>query len=254
MRIDNDVLEVLSLAQIDGTGVKLTGQLDRKMYTKVNKVLEAAGAKWDRYRCMHTFEASPWAAEARLEQALLTGQITTRQETDFFETPMPVIQKMMAAADIDAKHDVLEPSAGAGAIAAVVMGVPHRRLVCVERSADRVDLLRIRLGERGVMPAANFLDLTPADIGSFDRVVMNPPFSRQQDIAHIRHAYQFLKPQGRIVAVASAGVMFRQDRKTNDFRDWLNSCGDFDIHRLPEGAFKPSGTMVSTVMITIDKG
>ena len=39
----------------------------------------------------------------------------------------------------------------------------------------------------------------------FDRVVMNPAFSHASDVDHIRHAWQFLKPGGRFVALCADG-------------------------------------------------
>lgn len=41
MQIQTDVLAVLSAAQTDGCNVVLMGQLDRKLYERTNKVLEA---------------------------------------------------------------------------------------------------------------------------------------------------------------------------------------------------------------------
>lgn len=38
----------------------------------------------------------------------------------------------------------------------------------------------------------------------FDAVIMNPPFSRRQDVRHITKAMSMLKPGGRLAAIASA--------------------------------------------------
>jgi hypothetical protein len=46
--ISDDVREVLAAAVIDERTVKLTQQLDRKLYLGVNKVLAASGGKWNR--------------------------------------------------------------------------------------------------------------------------------------------------------------------------------------------------------------
>lgn len=257
MRIDNDVLEVLSRATISWNDVTLPEQLDKKLYARVAKVLEAAGAKWNRSARCHVFAPrkdgdSNHASDA-LEQAILVGEITTRQDIDFFETPDPIIDLMLEAADLRPTHQVLEPSAGRGAIAKRIQAVGARRLVCIEKDPENVRHLRLALGtDRGIMEPRDFMEMTPAGIGDFDRVVMNPPFSKQQDIAHIRHAFEFLKPGGRIVSIASPGLMYRQDRKAQAFREWLDAH-DHDIHRLPDGSFKSSGTAVTTIMISIDR-
>ena len=49
-----------------------------------------------------------------------------------------------------------------------------------------------------------------------------------------------------------AGVVFRENKLTTDFRQFVEDC-DGSIDPLPEGAFKQSGTMVNTVIVCINK-
>jgi predicted RNA methylase len=97
----------------------------------------------------------------------------------------------------------------------------------------------------------NFLDEKPDP--RFKFVVMNPPFGRQADIDHVRHAHGFLKAKGKLVAVMSAGVKFRENRKTVEFRDFVTTHGG-SIEPLPAGSFKGSGTNVNTCMVVIPHG
>ncbi len=62
----------------------------------------------------------------------------------------------------------------------------------------------------------------------FDRVVMNPPFERQQDIDHVSRAAGMLKPGGRLVSVMSAGVTFRENNKTRWFRDLIETFAGYE--------------------------
>lgn len=78
---------------------------------------------------------------------------------------------------------------------------------------------------------------------------MDPPFSKQANINHIMHAADFLKPDGRLVAVMSAGIEFRETAKSTFFRAFVDELGG-QFLSLPEGAFKSSGTMVRTVILT----
>ena len=64
---------------------------------------------------------------------------------------------------------------------------------------------------------------------------------------------RFLKPDGLLTSVMSAGVSFRDNRLTQDFRDMIRARGG-DIEALPEGAFKAYGTMVNTIIATIPGG
>src|SRR3546814_1046657 len=97
----------------------------------------------------------------------------------------------------------------------------------------------------------DFLSMTPAPLDrEYDRVIMNPPFERRADIRHVNHASTFLKPNGLLVSVMSAGLLYRQDGLTRDFRDLVRSRSGL-IEELPEGSFKESGTMFRTVLVAI---
>ena len=49
MKIENDVADVLGNSQIEGNNLYLPkGQLERKLYVSVNKVLESIHGKWNR--------------------------------------------------------------------------------------------------------------------------------------------------------------------------------------------------------------
>jgi 16S rRNA G1207 methylase RsmC len=77
----------------------------------------------------------------------------------------------------------------------------------------------------------------------FDRVLMNPPFDHGIDIDHIKHALQFLKPGGRLVAICANGP--RQQKELKPLATtW---------EELPDDTFAASDTHVRTVLLTIDK-
>lgn len=90
----------------------------------------------------------------------------------------------------------------------------------------------------------------------YDRIIMNPPFSKRRDAEHVMHAYTLLKPGGRIVAIMGEGVFFGQDKKAEDFRNWLDEVGGTS-EKLPEGSFLdpslPVNTGVNARMVVIDK-
>jgi predicted RNA methylase len=254
MKISDEVLEVLANAKIENSKVFLSGQLDRKVYTKVNDVLMAAGGKWSKKERAHVFEDATDA----IEQALLVGEITTHQDIDFFPTPFPIVHQMLEVAAIEKAHRVLEPSAGDGAIARHLNDISNH-VTCIERDSKLAEICRgIRqeaFRKRGINspnePLCNkcdFMQVRPEPM--FDRIIMNPPFSRRQDVQHILHAYNFLAPGGRLVSIAGSGVMFRADGPTKRLREMAFRSGT--ITPLPPGSFKPSGTMVNTVMVVIN--
>lgn len=245
MRVEQTVLTILSNAQVAGNQVVLVGQLERKLYERTNKVLEAAGGKWVRKARAHVFDCE---AASRIDQILVTGEVAVpKDEFNFFPTPPSIVAKLMELADIEPGMRVLEPQAGQGAIA----------LACVEAGAvvDCVELMEqnfaiLQAMDRfGSVRNMDFLHAEPAPI--YDRIVMNPPFLKQADIHHVNHALKFLRPDtGLLVSVMSAGVTFRVNNLTTSFRQLVAERGG-SFECLPEGAFKDSGTNVNTVLVSI---
>lgn len=244
MRVDDEVLAVLSRAETNGFELKLTGQLDRKLYERTNKVLEAAGGKWNRKAKAHIFESE---AFNRIDEIILSGEVEIpKDEFNYFPSPPSVVARLIELAEIEPGMQVLEPSAGRGAIAFSCSAV-GAIVDCYELMHDNYMALCENINLRHVRPMEFLGQESDA---SYDRVVMNPPFAKQADIRHVTHALKFLKPGGKLVSVMSASVGFRENRLTNEFRDLITERGG-SIEALPEGAFKESGTMVRTVIVVI---
>ena len=244
MQVSADVLSVLSAAEVEGPHLVLTGQLDRKLYERTNKVLEAAGGKWNRKAKAHIFDGD---ASDRIDQIILSGSvIIPKDEFNFFPTPAELAERVVAAAGVRPGDLILEPSAGLGAIATAAIGAGGI-VDCYELMPANAEALRQISGIRSVCEA-DFLLVEPKPI--YSAVTMNPPFAKQADIRHVVHAHRFLCPGGTLTAVLSAGVLYRQDRLAKSFRDLVDECGGH-IEPLPEGSFKSSGTMVNTVLVTI---
>lgn len=248
MRVDNEVLNVLSAAECIGKNLKLTGQLDRNLYTKTNKVLEAAGGKWNRKAGAHIFEVD---ASDRIEQIILTGDVVVpKDDFEFFPTPKKIAEYVIELADIKNGMKVLEPSAGRGALAVAA------QQSAIDVKVDMFELMpdnnayihNLKIKNAKIGHPVDFLTVEPTP--SFDRVVMNPPFSRQADIKHVNHAFKFLKPGGKLVSIMASSVTFRGNKLTTDFRCFVEKQGGY-IEELPHGAFKESGTMVKTVIVII---
>ncbi|WP_167719508.1 hypothetical protein [Shinella sumterensis] len=66
-------------------------------------------------------------------------------------------------------------------------------------------------------------------------------------------AFGFLKRSGRLVAIMSAAILFRANKLTTAFRDFVADHGGA-IEPLPEGSFRSSGTAVNTCVVTITAG
>jgi predicted RNA methylase len=180
-----------------------------------------------------------------IEQLLLTGEITTPRDFDYFPTPAPLVARLIELAEIEPRMLVLEPSAGRGAIAREIAWIAT--VECFEILAENVAALRAEGYARTIF-AQDFLDAAPA--ARYDRVVMNPPFARQADIRHVHHALRFLKPDGRLVSILSAGITFRKNTLSREFRHLVEQRGGRIETNLPE-SFRLSGSLIETVTVVV---
>ena len=245
MRVDDDVLAVLSRAETNGNTLILSGQLDRKMYERTNKILEAAGGKWNRKAKAHVFDDE---AANRIDQIILSGEVEIpKDEFNYFPSPIIVVDRLMELAGINPGMCVLEPSAGRGAISRACSN-SGAVVDCYELMRENYEALAALNIPRTACIHADFLTIQPHP--HYDRVVMNPPFAKQQDVKHVLHALKFLQHDGLLVSVMSAGVSFRDNKLTQEFRAMIEDRGG-NIEQLPDGAFKESGTMVRTVIVKI---
>ena len=266
MKIEQDILEILERCRIEGNTLFLPDeQLDRTTYQKVNKCLENIGGKWNRKAKGHIFDHDPTEG---LENMIMTGQASDFKKVfQFFPTPRAVAEQMCRLAELKRDSVVLEPSIGKGDLADVVLEygyvgenqdgqkVSVVELVSVELNHDMSRYLEGKPYKSFV--GVDFLTLayTPSredllGYKNFTHVIMNPPFAKQQDLDHIRAAYEMLKPGGILVTVATTSWQWRENKKAVEFREWLNGL-DYEVIEVPAGAFKESGTMIPTVIIKI---
>ncbi|HUD73470.1 MAG TPA: hypothetical protein VMQ76_00245, partial [Terracidiphilus sp.] len=167
----------------------------------------------------------------------------------YFPTPAPVVEIMLDRAQLKPGLTILEPSAGSGNIVdAVRAKLPTAEVYCFELNRRLSELLKLK----GYHVDGDDFLLDGQIARIFDRVVMNPPFEKQADIDHVRKAFSVLKPHGILVSVMAPGFEFRQDRKSTEFRAWLDEVGG-TWEDLPDGAFKTSGTGISTRLVTIER-
>lgn len=189
------------------------------------------------------------AVEAMRDALRKGSAVQVVSAPQLFPTPNDIARQVVDLADIQPGHRVLEPSAGTGALLGAMGGrmfgyTPERQrigeLVAVEINASLAQRLETLFPLTDVR-CDDFLVLN-GDLGSFDRIVMNPPFQNGADIIHIEHAISHLNPGGRLVAVCANGP--RQRKHFEQYaRQWID---------LPAGSFKESGTMVNAAIVVID--
>ena len=251
--IPQDVLKVLSTVEIEGTNVKSTGQLDRKLYLSVNEVLGSIGGKWNKKAKAHVFSEDP---TDKLNAVIECGVLEPKVKTGYFPTPPELVARMIELAELDFKHMILEPSAGQGHIADEICSTtglhPHEIMIC-EVLPENISILRKKeyvVEELEFFALADELKSNKMD---FDRILMNPPFEKQADIGHVTTAFNLLADGGVLIAIISSGVLFRENKKTTEFRESILDKYAVLIENNLDGSFKSSGTGVNTVMIKLVK-
>lgn len=252
MKIADHILDILAECCTEGNTLYLPDkELDRKTYEAVNKCLVNIGGKWNRKAKGHVFDCDP--AEA-LDNLIISGETTSLKNVyQFFPTPRPIAEMMCDMAELSECSKVLEPSCGKGDL----MDVIHERGICniigVELNKEMDRYLKDK--PYTTMTGLDFIADFAEDENirhDWTHIIMNPPFSKQQDVSHIWAAYSILKPGGILVSVVSQSPFFRTNKKSVDFRDWLENV-NAEVIDIPEGAFKESGTMIRTKVIKIHK-
>jgi len=254
MKLSEQAQAILRQSKTDDNKLYLPGTLDRKMYLEIDAALKAAGGKWNTKAKVHLFDGPAGVAVIDM---LSTGEyLNAQKDLEFYETPDEVADYLVRLADIEGHGplQILEPSAGKGALIRAIrrakFGNQHTISAC-EINPQCIPALR----ELGVFAwIDSWQNVTPTVM--YDRVIMNPPFSKNQDIDHVMRAWQFLKPGGILVAIMSTHMMFSETKKNVEFREFLNKHSTImnpTWFVLPEGSFKSSGTMANTCIIKVQK-
>jgi predicted RNA methylase len=244
--IPDVIRDSLTTMTVSGTSAKLSAQLDRADYAKVNKILEALGGKWNKKAGAHVFAGCD--PEEVIANYLETGKLDKPEKFGFFPTPAPLARELVKMAGLRPGHTVLEPQAGVGGIANICAEVVGKgNVTCYEIQQKNCDVLR-SLGFN--VERADFLTVEPTQL--FSHVICNPPFEKQADISHVLAGFRFVEPGGTMAAIMSIGVTFRTNSKTTQFRAFLDSMGA-KITVNDKDAFKESGTAAQTVSIVFQK-
>lgn len=222
------------------------------MYLEVKNSLELIGGKWKGGKVYgFVFTSDP---SELLAQVAGGEKGNLKKEFQFFETPDKLADRLVALAGISEDDRVLEPSAGQGAIINAINRVhPYMVVDCFElMDVNRTVLFGM---DKAVLIGTDFMDIDTqkeyAD-NAFDVVVANPPFSKNQDIDHVRKMYEYTKSPGRIVTIMSNHWRSSSNKKETEFRAWLYSQRH-DIYEIEAGEFKESGTSIAACIVVIEK-
>lgn len=231
--------EVALLTEQDGCIVLPDAALVH--YAEIKSLIIKGGGHYDR----GTFRFPNGIDAATVLSDLRSGSVTNRkQERQAFFTPLEEAHRVCRAPGELAGLRVLEPSAGHGALADVASSA-GARLVLIENDPVSIRVLR----EKGYdVVERDFLQVNPEEIGLFDVVVANPPFSRLLDVTHVLHMARFVKAGGCISTIMSTAWETSSNRRAVAFREFL-TAHNATVTEIAAGAFKCAGTGIATTHV-----
>lgn len=192
---------------------------------------------------------------------LKTGRAVARK-LQFYATPDDtadlVVRRMVDSIGEQSFKNarILEPSAGEGGLIRAMLraGADGSNIDAIEFHPDRCRVLDMLANEGVAVMSANFLQVEPREM--YDIIIMNPPFYGTHWIDHVMHAYKFLTPRGRMIAVLPATAENGESNRHKAFRKWAEARSgwrDLHFYDLPAESFSASGTNVNTVTLTLVK-
>ena len=240
------VIDVLKQCTVDGLVIRLPDyQLDRKIYTEVAGKLELIGGKWKGGKIKgFVFNEDP---TEYLEKLCNGDSINLKKEFQFFATPDCVADRLVELACIESEHLILEPSAGQGAIIKAI----HRAHSGV--NVDCYELMDLNRTFLERLPNCTLVGedfIVEESTSVYDRIIANPPFSKNQDIDHVLKMYERLADNGKLICIMSNHWRESSNKKEVAFKEFLWDAGA-NIHEIEAGAFKESGTNISACIIVL---
>lgn len=202
--LDHDLLSfgtlaALSSGRVDNDGRSIwfstpVGMDVQRVLAYLGGVLEGSGRVLPRWN--FDYPIAPVLTELQR-----TGRLPEQRSHQFWPTEPDMAQELVAMAQITDEDRCLEPSAGQGGIAQFM---PTDRTVCVEISPLHAAVLKARGFTTHV---ADFLSWVPEH--KFSVICMNPPFSDNRAISHVKQAASLLLRGGRLVSVLPASIKGR---------------------------------------------
>lgn len=237
--------EEAALLSLDGDKIVLPKER-LHLYAQLKGLIEASGG---RYNAKGYFTFAVGIDVDAVLDAIRSGRpLNGKKESQSFFTPEELGYEVCRAAGPLEGRRVLEPSAGHGALADIAEAA-GAHVTVIENYLPNI----LRLREKGYdVIDKDFLTVSPEDIGLFDVIIANPPFSRNQDIDHILHMWTFLKPGAVLSAIASTSWMSGSQKKQTQFAAFLREQGA-KVDEIAPGTFSESGTDVATTHIVLRK-
>lgn len=246
------VEQILQNCRLEDNIIKFPNvQFNKNSYAEAKKWIKEAGGQWVGGKTQgFTFPFDATRVFSILHQG---KRCNLQKEFQFFSTPSEIADLLVGyAGGITSTDNILEPSAGTGAIIdAIHRANPDVVVDCFELMPENKEIL-IKKTNINLIGDDFYSAPTKSLEGKYNKIIANPPFSSNQDVKHVLKMYEILKPGGTLAVIMSRHWMFSSDRLCVSFRNWIERISAKE-YAIPEGAFKDSNTNVATIALVINK-
>lgn len=208
---------------------------DNRTLAELQKLVERKGTKDEDARKARELEREKRERLDKLRGADVPG---------FFPTPPAVVARVVELAGLEPgrRYNILEPSAGIGSLAAPFLAHVKEHGGGIVACELRPTLCEVLEGEGYGKEAGTILlrgdckelvaECRAQQMAGdgFDLVVMNPPFERRQDSAHVLAMLEHVNPGGRLLAIVTP-------RALEELQGCVPASFEMSSEPLPEGSF-----------------
>jgi hypothetical protein len=216
-----------------------------KHYSRIKMLMQRAGGSYSKLG----FNFPVTANLPSIMVSLVKGEeYNLKKKFQFFATSGDQSAELICDVELADGDRWLEPHAGRGAISNLARDISKDGVV-IELMDENITSL---LGQ-GYSPIhQDFLTVTPEQTGLFDKIIANPPFTKNADINHVSHMFHFLKNEGKLASIMSNSWRNSSYKIAEQFRNWLKHL-DAKVVDIEAGEFKTSGTNIATCKIIFTK-
>jgi len=174
----------------------------------------------------------------------------------FFPTPDDLADQVIDLAEIEPIHKVFEPSAGIGSLLdRLILRIDDgynkfQNIDCCELYPSLAYILMLK----GYTVISNDFQSAIGPEKGYDRIIMNPPFEKGQDMEHVMICFhKFLKRGGRLVSIMSTSAITGSNKIHQQFRQFREDHRAYYIENGAafKNAFNSTGT--HSIIFIVDK-
>lgn len=237
--------QMLPLLQLEGNAILLPQDIrfSVESYSILKQLFINATGKYK--NSSFVFDSSDEAKE--MFNRLLDGEnINVKKLLQYFPTTEEASKDFLDGLDFHGLT-VFEPNGGEGYLVRKALEMGAKEVL----SAEIYTKFHPALEASGAtIIGEDLFNVTAEDVAKVDVVVMNPPFTGGLDVKHLLHVLSIIPDHTPIYSIMSGSLKANKTAVYEEFRNFLDSIG-VPINDIDQGAFKESGTNVSSTYVHI---